>query len=78
MSSLLYIWSLYIHGAEPATYSASGVKIWHPPIGQAGRKEVRGGAEEWGSARVESFSSWRFHHLARLDSSMLPPCSNTS
>jgi hypothetical protein len=30
-SSLLYIWHLYIHGADPATSGASGVKIWHPP-----------------------------------------------
>jgi hypothetical protein len=30
MSSLLYIWPLYIHGSEPATSGASGVKIWHP------------------------------------------------
>jgi hypothetical protein len=31
MSSLLYIWPLYIRGAEPATSGATGVKIWHPP-----------------------------------------------
>jgi hypothetical protein len=30
---------------------------------------------EWG---VESFSISRFHHLARLGSSMLPPCAKIS
>jgi hypothetical protein len=37
MSSLLYIWPLYIHGADPATSGASGVKIYHPP--RTGRKK---------------------------------------
>jgi hypothetical protein len=31
MSALLYIWPLYIHGADPVTSGASGVKIWHLP-----------------------------------------------
>jgi hypothetical protein len=50
----------------------------HPPRTGKGEKEVRGGEEEAWSGEVESFSSWRFHHLARLRSSMLPPCSNIS
>jgi hypothetical protein len=33
----IYIYPLYIHGAFSATYSASSVKIWHPP--RAGREK---------------------------------------
>jgi hypothetical protein len=55
MSPLLYIWPLYIHGDEPATYSACGVKIWHPP--RTGKEKwserMRDGVEEGG----ESLSS---------------------
>jgi hypothetical protein len=53
MSSLLYIWPLYIHGAEPATNVTSGVKIWHPP--RTGReKGVRGGEEEgWRGRKLQ-------------------------
>jgi hypothetical protein len=56
MSSLLYIQPLYIHGADPSTSGASGVKIWHPPrIGREKGSEMgRGRGMEWG---VESFSS---------------------
>jgi hypothetical protein len=47
MSSLPYLWPLYIQGPEPATSGASGVKIWHTVhLGQAGRKGVRSGEEE--------------------------------
>jgi hypothetical protein len=57
MLSFLYIWPLYIHRAEPATYSASGVKIWHPPrIGKGkGNERGRGRGMELGGE--ESFSS---------------------
>jgi hypothetical protein len=40
----------------------------------ARRKGVRGGEEEGSSGGC----SYRFHHLARLGSSILPPCSNIS
>jgi hypothetical protein len=39
--------------------------------GQAGRKGVRGVEEEGRSGGVESFSSNRIHHLAKLGSSIL-------
>jgi hypothetical protein len=58
MSSLLYIWPLYIHGAEPATSGTSGVKIWHPP--KTGRKKGSEGERKRdgeGGGGVESFSS---------------------
>jgi hypothetical protein len=54
-SSLLYKWALYIHGAEPATYNASGVKIWHPP--RTGREEGsargRGRGKECGGRKLQ-------------------------
>jgi hypothetical protein len=58
MSSLLYIWPLYIHGADPATSGASGVIIWHPP--RTGREKVseRGRKRDAvGGGGVESLSS---------------------
>jgi hypothetical protein len=53
MSSLLYKWPLYIHGADPATSGASGVKIWHPlKTGrEKGSEKGRGRGMEWGGGR---------------------------
>jgi hypothetical protein len=41
---------LYIHGAEPATSGASGVKIWHPPRTgrEKGSEDGRERMMEWG------------------------------
>jgi hypothetical protein len=46
--------------------------------GQTGRKGVRGGEEVGWSGGLESFSSYRIHHLARLGSSILSACQNQS
>jgi hypothetical protein len=67
MSSLLYIYGLriYIHGAFPATYSASSVKIWYPPRAVREKENERDKGREMEWRGVESKSSYRFDHLAR-------------
>jgi hypothetical protein len=51
----IYIWPLYIYGAEPATHSASSIKIWHPPKTgrEKGSEKGRGRGKEWGSRKPE-------------------------
>jgi hypothetical protein len=50
----MYIAVVHMHGPFPVISGASGVKNWHPPIGQTGRKGMSKREEERMRGGIES------------------------